>query len=335
MKTPLIKICALVSLASIGAIFSASAQDFIPKLVNYQGRLTDAGGQPLASGTYRVKFGLFNSPDPVQTNVIWGATYNVVVVLGQFNLVLGASGGTSDPTAAVNDLGFAFSGDRYLQMSVLTDGAGNNLPAPRVLLPRQQILSAPFALNGIPTGSVMPFAGTTPPAGWLLCNGATLYGTNLLHTNLFRVIAKTYGSGNGTVSSFNLPDLRGRTAVGAGQGSGLVNRTLAATPGTDTITQVPNHAHSAGTLTALSNGAHDHGRPHNSIAFQNSGADYEDGEGRRIPPGLGTESIDRQRTTVDGAHTHLIGGITGNNNGGVASVDNLQPSLVLNYIIKL
>lgn len=59
----------------------------------------------------------------------------------------------------------------------------------------------------IPPGTVVAYAGTTPPNGWLLCNGAAVSRT--LYANLFAVIGTTHGIGDGS-TTFNLPDYRGR-----------------------------------------------------------------------------------------------------------------------------
>ena len=65
----------------------------------------------------------------------------------------------------------------------------------------------------IPVGVVQAYAGTSPPPGWLLCNGAEVSRTT--YASLFTVIGIAYGAGNGT-STFNLPDLRDRVPVGIG-----------------------------------------------------------------------------------------------------------------------
>jgi microcystin-dependent protein len=80
----------------------------------------------------------------------------------------------------------------------------------------------------VPTGTIITFAGSSAPGGWLLCNGGAVSRTT--YSVLFAVIGITYGNGDG-VNTFNLPDFRGRTALGAGQGTGLTNRTLAGTGG--------------------------------------------------------------------------------------------------------
>lgn len=57
--------------------------------------------------------------------------------------------------------------------------------------------------SGAPVGSLMPYAGTTPPDGWLICDGSEISRTT--YARLFSVIGTTYGAGDGN-SSFNLPN---------------------------------------------------------------------------------------------------------------------------------
>ena len=65
----------------------------------------------------------------------------------------------------------------------------------------------------MPAGVIIPFAGSSIPAGYLLCNGAVVSRTT--YANLFKVIGTTYGAGDGS-TTFNLPDLRDRFLEGAG-----------------------------------------------------------------------------------------------------------------------
>lgn len=62
-----------------------------------------------------------------------------------------------------------------------------------------------------PVGSIIAYGGNTPPIGWLQCNGALVSRTR--YADLFSIIGTTYGEGDGS-TTFALPDLRGRTAVG-------------------------------------------------------------------------------------------------------------------------
>ena len=80
--------------------------------------------------------------------------------------------------------------------------------------------------SGVPAGTLLDFAGATPPTGYLLCDG-TSYSTTT-YSGLFSTIGYTWG---GSGASFNVPDLRGRTTIGAGSGTGLTLRTLAAYSG--------------------------------------------------------------------------------------------------------
>ena len=59
------------------------------------------------------------------------------------------------------------------------------------------------------TGEMVAFAGSTAPAGSLLCYGQAISRT--AYAGLFAALSTTYGVGDGS-STFNLPDLRGRAA---------------------------------------------------------------------------------------------------------------------------
>ena len=74
------------------------------------------------------------------------------------------------------------------------------------------------AVPVLPTGSVIPFAGKTAPTGWLMCQGQAVSRTT--YAQLFSVIGTTFGSGDGS-TTFNLPDLRGRVAVGVDSDANL------------------------------------------------------------------------------------------------------------------
>lgn len=92
-------------------------------------------------------------------------------------------------------------------------------------------------------GTVKIFGFNFAPRGWMTCQGQILsIATN---TALFSLLGTTYG-GNGQ-TTFGLPDLRGRTAIGQGQGSGLQPYSLGQMAGTEnvtlTTTQLPPHTH--------------------------------------------------------------------------------------------
>ncbi len=77
-------------------------------------------------------------------------------------------------------------------------------------------------VGGLPVGSMVDFAGTTVPAGWLMCDGAAVSRTT--YSNLFAAIGTAYGAGNGS-TTFNVPDYRGRFArYNDNMGSGAASR---------------------------------------------------------------------------------------------------------------
>ncbi|WP_437312329.1 phage tail protein [Sorangium sp. So ce388] len=88
-----------------------------------------------------------------------------------------------------------------------------------------------------PVGAVMAFAGATAPRGWLMCDGSAL--SRSTYADLFNAIGTTYGPGNG-VSTFELPDLRGRSVVGQGLGS---VEALGNSEGVDVAARTPLHHH--------------------------------------------------------------------------------------------
>ncbi|MHC4691225.1 MAG: phage tail protein [Planctomycetota bacterium] len=71
-------------------------------------------------------------------------------------------------------------------------------------------------------GEIKVFSGNCEPDGWMYCNGLLIRISK--YPELFSVIGNTYG-GDG-LTTFALPDLRGRVPMGEGTGVGLTNRKL-------------------------------------------------------------------------------------------------------------
>jgi len=149
-------------------------------------------------------------------------------------------------------------------------------------------------------GDVKMTARATAPTGWLLCRGQSLLRAD--YAELFAAIGTTYGAVDGT--HFTLPNAQGRTIVGFDAGQTEFNamgKTGGAKTHTLTVAEIPAHGHTQryGTpFIAPSGGA--------AVGGMTSAGS--------------TGAVASQQTTVD--------------TGGGGAHNNLQPFLVLNYIIK-
>jgi microcystin-dependent protein len=166
-------------------------------------------------------------------------------------------------------------------------------------------------------GEVRMFGGNFAPKGWALCNGQII--SIQQNSALFSLLGTTFG-GNG-VSTFALPDLRGRLPLHAGQGLGLSAYVIGQNGGSENVTlnsnQMPAHTHTAQATVNASARAD---------ASSPSGA---------VPADTGGTSI--YAAAPDGATTMNAGMITTviGAAGGNQPHPNLQPFLVVNFIIAL
>jgi Microcystin-dependent protein len=97
----------------------------------------------------------------------------------------------------------------------------------------------------IPPGFIMYSASADGGDGWLLANGQAVSRTT--YAALFSAIGTRYGDGDGS-TTFNLPDLQGRSPIGAGSGTGLTFRDINSPhvgeeTHLQTIAEMPSHAH--------------------------------------------------------------------------------------------
>ncbi len=153
------------------------------------------------------------------------------------------------------------------------------------------------------------FAGNFAPRSWAFCNGQLLPVSQ--NTALFSLIGTTYGGDGRTTTA--LPNLEGRAPMHPGRGPGLTSRRLGQRGGVETVTlseaQMPNHTH---TLMGS-------GEDGNS---QNPGGNHF---------GAGTNMYH----TPNGVSLVPAATQTLPSSGGSQAHNNLQPFLVMNFIIAL
>jgi microcystin-dependent protein len=186
-------------------------------------------------------------------------------------------------------------------------------------------------VGAAPCGSIMPFAGATIPAGWLLCDGAAVSRTT--YSSLFAAlggISSPWGLGDGS-TTFNLPDLRKRVPVGQGA-SGTLS-TLGAIGGAETMSlqeaHIAAHSHSFSATTSWQ-GDHQHAPPV-AVSYGGSAGNYRNLLTTNTPLWSGGDW--NCAVTPGGGHNHTISGTTGNSGSGSA-FGLLQPYAIVNYIIK-
>jgi len=160
----------------------------------------------------------------------------------------------------------------------------------------------------LPTGAVLPFAGASAPSGHLLCYGQAI--SRSTYSDLFTAIGTTYGVGDGS-STFNIPDLRGRAVAGQDDmGGSSANRLTGQTGGVNGDTLGGTGGAETHTLSAAELAAHRHEYSKGNVSGTNIAA------GNALNANLGTSVSTAENTPSGGAH------------------NNVQPTLILNYIIK-
>ena len=150
----------------------------------------------------------------------------------------------------------------------------------------------------VPAGTIVAFAGSSAPSGWLLCDGSTKdVSIQPELADLKAVLGSIYGSA--TATTFVLPNLKGRVPMGSGIGAGTTNWTIGVSTGEEkhqlTESEMPIHSH-AGVVTAI-----------NYANVANGNSDSR-------------------------ATSHTVS--SSQPKGGDQPHSIIQPSLVVNYIIK-
>jgi microcystin-dependent protein len=175
------------------------------------------------------------------------------------------------------------------------------------------------------TGEVVPFAGSTAPAGALLCYGQQVSRTD--YVGLFTVLGTTHGAGNGS-TTFNLPDLRGRVAAGKDDMGGfsaarlntIVSTTLGGNGGGQINTASTTVSGGTGGSLSVNVGGQQQGDY--SLLRGAQGTD-----GPLVPQNGATSTV-----TASGSTSGSLS-VSASGTSGAFSI--IQPTMILNYLIRI
>jgi microcystin-dependent protein len=201
-------------------------------------------------------------------------------------------------------------------------------PTPLIGADPNQIVTVGYLEDiggSLPIGSIIPYGGSVvPDANFMFANGQAI--SRSIYATLFSRFGTTYGSGDGS-STFNVPNLQQRVPVGVGSGY-----TLGTTGGSATHTlienELPAHNHQMNHTHTINDPGHIH-------TYQSPDI---------IPDGERDNNTQFGETSTSTATSSNTTGITVNdlaantrtgNIGGGAAHNNMQPYIVLNYIVKV
>lgn len=198
-----------------------------------------------------------------------------------------------------------------------------------------------------PAGIVMPFAGSTAPQGYLLCDGSAVSRTD--YADLFAAIGTTYGAGDGS-TTFNVPDLSGRVVLGVSQ-----SHALGSTGGeaTHVLTEqelpahshtVPAHGHTndiTATTPQLTHSVTQAVFKYNSPNYRGTGNNQTVWAYSGVGAAGASRATDAAVASHDPADCTATGSVTmsdpsvSSSFGVGGSHNNMQPYVVVNYIISI
>lgn len=182
----------------------------------------------------------------------------------------------------------------------------------------------------LPSGIVCDYAGPNVPAGWFLCNGASLVRTT--YPNLYAAIGTTYGAADGT--HFSLPNYSGRILAAWGGSFGALGAVGGAATVALGIGNMPNHTH------AIVDVAHTHGATStdsghvHGIAVMSGGGTWSPGTGWSQSAGNTNAASAVITTTIAASGTGLS--TTQGVSGAASTAFGILPPFMVTYkIIKI
>lgn len=182
----------------------------------------------------------------------------------------------------------------------------------------------------VPPGVVSPYAGSSAPDGWLLCYGQAV--SRSTYAALFTAISTTHGVGDNS-TTFNLPDLRGRTIGGKDDMGGSAASRLTSTYfGTSAAALGAVGGAESHTLTTTQLAAHTHTQTAQQPTFTYTAANRDNSGNTPSTTitAISATGLGSSLTTTDDASPGSTASA-----GSDGAHNNVQPTIILNYIIKI